>query len=90
MDQQCFSISAFDCDVSKGFVFDECGPVCPRDCTNYQTPANDMPEQCYRPCQPSCQCPADKVLHEGRCIRAKDCPPINRGDIPATGRRKRR
>ncbi|CAC5413568.1 unnamed protein product [Mytilus coruscus] len=79
-------LCALDCEEEKGFVFDECGPVCPRDCSNYQTPISDMPEQCYKPCKASCQCPADKVLHEGRCINPTKCPPNNRGDIPVNGR----
>ncbi|CAG2191701.1 unnamed protein product [Mytilus edulis] len=79
-------LCALDCEEEKGFVFDECGPVCPRDCSNYQTPISDMPEQCYKPCEASCQCPADKVLHEGRCINPTQCPPTNRGDIPVNGR----
>ncbi|GFN86189.1 kielin/chordin-like protein [Plakobranchus ocellatus] len=27
---------AFSCDASKGLVFDECGPVCPRTCESLQ------------------------------------------------------
>lgn len=80
------SFPAIDCDTDKGFVFDECGPVCPRDCTNFNTPISDMPEHCYKPCEASCQCPADKVLHEGQCIKPDECPLIYRGDIPVNGR----
>ncbi|XP_069129569.1 uncharacterized protein [Argopecten irradians] len=68
----------FDCDVSKGFVFDECGPVCARTCENFDQPSADISSKCYKPCVASCQCPANKVLHNGRCIDSTACPDISR------------
>lgn len=72
----------FGCDESLGFVFDECGPVCPRTCENYDTPIGDLKTKCFKPCIASCQCPADKVLLNGRCVAFDECPRIDRGDIP--------
>ena len=72
-----FLFSAFECDESRGFLFDECGPVCARTCDNYRTPLGDLSENCYKPCVAGCQCPADKVVHNGRCISKTDCPNKN-------------
>lgn len=68
--------SAFECDTSKGLMFDECGPVCPRTCESIQVVQANMTETCFKPCVASCQCTADKVLHGGRCISPQDCPYI--------------
>lgn len=71
-------ISAIGCDENKGFMFDECGPVCARTCENFNTPLGNLTSSCYKPCVASCQCPADKVLHAGECINPDRCPPIQR------------
>ena len=70
--------TAFNCDTEKGFVFDECGPVCDRTCENFQAPLGDLKGHCYKPCVASCQCPANKVLYNGRCVDSSECPDIVR------------
>ncbi|KAK3098630.1 hypothetical protein FSP39_021386 [Pinctada imbricata] len=75
----------FPCDTFKGFVFDECGPVCPRTCKNLYTPPENMEARCFKPCIASCQCPADKVLHNGECIPTSRCSTKQRGDITVNG-----
>ncbi|KFM81699.1 Kielin/chordin-like protein, partial [Stegodyphus mimosarum] len=62
------------CSEDEGLVFDECGPACPRTCENKNLPLDVLASQCFKPCVPGCQCSADKVLHNGRCIRPEFCP----------------
>ncbi|KAF8785303.1 Kielin/chordin-like protein like [Argiope bruennichi] len=62
------------CSGEEGLVFDECGPPCPRTCENRNLPIGIIASQCFKPCVPGCQCSADKVLHNGRCIRPEFCP----------------
>ncbi|GBM21432.1 Kielin/chordin-like protein [Araneus ventricosus] len=62
------------CSGQEGLVFDECGPPCPRTCENRNLPIGILASQCFKPCVPGCQCSADKVLHNGRCIRPEFCP----------------
>jgi len=57
-----------NCDAAKGFLFDECGPVCPKTCENYSRALGDIEDDCLKPCEPSCQCPAGLVQHNGKCI----------------------
>ncbi|KAL3884246.1 hypothetical protein ACJMK2_030464 [Sinanodonta woodiana] len=71
------SLCAFDCLEEKGFLFDECGPVCPRTCENRNNPLGNLTENCYKPCVASCQCPADKVLHDSQCISPDQCPDLD-------------
>ncbi|XP_039769314.1 kielin/chordin-like protein [Ornithorhynchus anatinus] len=70
------SLCAVGCPLDRGFVFDECGPPCPRTCFNQHVPLRELAAHCVRPCVPSCQCPAGLVEHEGHCILPKFCPPI--------------
>ncbi|XP_035826566.1 uncharacterized protein LOC101845560 [Aplysia californica] len=77
------NLCAFECDSSKGLVFDECGPVCPRTCEQAQAAGQlNVTETCFKPCVASCQCTADKVFHNGRCIAPADCPYIE--TVPST------
>ncbi|XP_071044189.1 kielin/chordin-like protein [Parasteatoda tepidariorum] len=62
------------CSEEEGLVFDECGPPCSRTCENINMPIELLASQCFKPCVPGCQCSADKVLHNGRCIRPERCP----------------
>lgn len=64
------------CPVDRGFVFDECGPPCPRTCFNRHIPLGELAAHCVRPCVPGCQCPAGLVEHEGHCISPEACPPV--------------
>nr|BAE32541.1 unnamed protein product [Mus musculus] len=64
------------CPVDRGFVFDECGPPCPRTCFNRHIPLGELAAHCVRPCVPGCQCPAGLVEHEGHCISPEVCPPV--------------
>ncbi|XP_070473753.1 kielin/chordin-like protein isoform X1 [Equus przewalskii] len=64
------------CPLDRGFVFDECGPPCPRTCFNQHVPLGELAAHCVRPCVPSCQCPAGLVEHEAHCISPEACPPV--------------
>ncbi|XP_063970830.1 kielin/chordin-like protein [Lytechinus pictus] len=68
------SLCAIDCPADRGFLFDECGPACPRTCANKDIPPEILHDQCLRPCVPGCNCPASKVLHNSRCISESECP----------------
>ncbi|XP_058385545.1 kielin/chordin-like protein isoform X2 [Diceros bicornis minor] len=64
------------CPLDRGFVFDECGPPCPRTCFNQHIPLGELAAHCVRPCVPGCRCPAGLVEHEAHCISPKACPPV--------------
>ncbi|XP_015424353.1 PREDICTED: kielin/chordin-like protein [Myotis davidii] len=64
------------CPLDRGFVFDECGPPCPRTCFNQHVPLGELSADCVRPCVPGCQCPAGLVEHEAHCIPPEACPPV--------------
>lgn len=71
------------CPLDRGFVFDECGPPCPRTCFNQHVPLGELAAHCVRPCVPGCQCPAGLVEHEAHCIAPEACPPVQlTGDQP--------
>ncbi|XP_034527641.1 kielin/chordin-like protein isoform X1 [Ailuropoda melanoleuca] len=71
------------CPLDRGFVFDECGPPCPRTCFNQHIPLGELAAHCVRPCVPGCQCPAGLVEHEAHCISPEACPPVQlTGDQP--------
>ncbi|XP_041583933.1 kielin/chordin-like protein isoform X1 [Vulpes lagopus] len=73
------------CPLDRGFVFDECGPPCPRTCFNQHIPLGELAAHCVRPCVPGCQCPAGLVEHEAHCISPEACPPVQlTGDRPPT------
>ena len=38
------------CPLDRGFVFDECGPPCPRTCFNQHVPLAELAAHCVRPC----------------------------------------
>lgn len=65
---------AMGCPLDRGFVFDECGPPCPRTCFNQHVPVGELAAHCVRPCVPGCQCPAGLVEHEAHCILPDACP----------------
>ncbi|XP_016068872.1 PREDICTED: kielin/chordin-like protein [Miniopterus natalensis] len=64
------------CPLDRGFVFDECGPPCPRTCFNQHVPLGELSAHCVRPCVPGCQCPAGLLEHEAHCIPPEACPPV--------------
>lgn len=64
------------CPTDRGFVFDECGPPCPRTCFNQHIPLGELAAHCVRPCVPGCRCPAGLLEHEGHCIPPEACPPV--------------
>ncbi|XP_066898323.1 kielin/chordin-like protein isoform X4 [Kogia breviceps] len=64
------------CLLDRGFVFDECGPPCPRTCFNQHVPLGELAAHCVRPCVPACRCPAGLVEHEAHCISPEACPPV--------------
>ncbi|XP_070576623.1 kielin/chordin-like protein [Ptychodera flava] len=74
------SLCAIQCPEERGLIFDECGPRCPRTCENKDVPLGVIEAQCFRPCVPGCQCRADKVLFDARCIDPDDCPEILYGN----------
>uniref|UniRef100_A0A8I5SZC6 Kielin cysteine rich BMP regulator n=1 Tax=Pongo abelii TaxID=9601 RepID=A0A8I5SZC6_PONAB len=75
------------CPLERGFVFDECGPPCPRTCFNQHIPLGELAAHCVRPCVPGCQCPAGLVEHEAHCIPPEACPQVLlTGDQPLSAR----
>ena len=66
--------TAINCPANRGFMFDECGPACPRTCANKDIPQGVLEEHCIRPCVPGCNCAANMVMHDGECILPRDCP----------------
>lgn len=78
-------LAVVGCPLDRGFVFDECGPPCPRTCFNQHIPLGELAAHCVRPCVPGCQCPAGLVEHEAHCISPEACPPVQlTGDRPPT------
>ncbi|KAI4897940.1 hypothetical protein NFI96_019845 [Prochilodus magdalenae] len=70
------SLCAVGCPVERGYVFDECGPPCPKTCFNKDVPLGVITAHCFKPCVPGCQCPAGLVEHEAHCIPPEKCPKI--------------
>lgn len=51
-----------------GMEYNTCGSACARTCKNMVYDCDDSR------CIDGCHCPADKVLHNGRCITRNTCP----------------
>ncbi|XP_054985230.1 kielin/chordin-like protein [Sorex araneus] len=79
------TLCAMGCPLDRGFLFDECGPPCPRTCFNRHVPLGELEAHCVRPCVPGCQCPAGLVEHEARCIPPEACPPVLVSEDPPPG-----
>uniref|UniRef100_A0A8C4SRN7 Kielin cysteine rich BMP regulator n=1 Tax=Erpetoichthys calabaricus TaxID=27687 RepID=A0A8C4SRN7_ERPCA len=75
------SLCAVGCPQDRGYVFDECGPPCPKTCFNKDVPLGVIEAHCFKPCIPGCQCPAGLVEHESHCILPESCPRIIYGNI---------
>ncbi|ROL23538.1 Kielin/chordin-like protein [Anabarilius grahami] len=52
------TLCAVGCPLDRGYVFDECGPPCPKTCFNKDVPLGVIEAHCFKPCVPGCQCPA--------------------------------
>ncbi|XP_066541573.1 kielin/chordin-like protein [Hoplias malabaricus] len=74
------ALCAVGCPVDRGYVFDECGPPCPKTCFNKDVPLGVIEAHCFKPCVPGCQCPAGLVEHEAHCIVPDKCPKIIYGN----------
>lgn len=81
------ALCAVGCPAERGFVFDECGPLCPVTCFNKDVPLGVIESHCFKPCVPGCQCPAGLVLHNNYCIHPDKCPRVIHD--PETGQRDR-
>ncbi|XP_056333779.1 kielin/chordin-like protein [Danio aesculapii] len=70
------TLCAVGCPLDRGYVFDECGPPCPKTCFNKDVPLGVIEAHCFKPCVPGCQCPAGLVEHNAHCITPEKCPKI--------------
>ncbi|XP_067391076.1 LOW QUALITY PROTEIN: kielin/chordin-like protein [Emydura macquarii macquarii] len=70
------TLCAVGCPQDRGYVFDDCGPPCPKTCFNKDAPLGDIESRCFKACVPGCQCPAGLVEHESRCIPPEACPRV--------------
>ncbi|XP_067915424.1 kielin/chordin-like protein isoform X4 [Heterodontus francisci] len=75
------TLCAVGCPSDRGYVFDECGPPCPKTCFNKDVPLGVIDAHCFKPCVPGCQCPAGLVEHESHCITPETCPKIIYGNL---------
>ncbi|KAL1257116.1 hypothetical protein QQF64_012661 [Cirrhinus molitorella] len=75
------TLCAVGCPLDRGYVFDECGPPCPKTCFNKDVPLGVIEAHCFKPCVPGCQCPAGLVEHNGHCIAPEKCPKIILGNL---------
>ncbi|XP_067836581.1 kielin/chordin-like protein, partial [Heptranchias perlo] len=75
------TLCAIGCPSDRGYVFDECGPPCPKTCFNKDVPLGVIDAHCFKPCVPGCQCPAGLVEHESHCIKSEACPKIIYGNL---------
>lgn len=73
--------TAVGCPTDRGYVFDECGPPCPKTCFNKDIPLGVIEAHCFKPCVPGCQCPAGLVEHNAHCITPEKCPKIIHGQV---------
>ncbi|XP_060698750.1 kielin/chordin-like protein isoform X3 [Hemiscyllium ocellatum] len=78
------TLCAVGCPSDRGYVFDECGPPCPKTCFNKDVPLGVIDAHCFKPCVPGCQCPAGLVEHESHCIAPETCPKIIQGNLGLT------
>ncbi|XP_048024025.1 kielin/chordin-like protein isoform X3 [Megalobrama amblycephala] len=86
------TLCAMGCPLDRGYVFDECGPPCPKTCFNKDVPLGVIEAHCFKPCVPGCQCPAGLVEHNSHCIVPEKCPKIIHGNLgdPQTEESKRK
>ncbi|KAI7802308.1 kielin/chordin-like protein isoform X1 [Triplophysa rosa] len=75
------TLCAVGCPTDRGYVFDECGPPCPKTCFNKDIPLGVIEAHCFKPCVPGCQCPAGLVEHNAHCITPEKCPKIIHGKV---------
>ncbi|XP_048024021.1 kielin/chordin-like protein isoform X2 [Megalobrama amblycephala] len=75
------TLCAMGCPLDRGYVFDECGPPCPKTCFNKDVPLGVIEAHCFKPCVPGCQCPAGLVEHNSHCIVPEKCPKIIHGNL---------
>ncbi|KAH1187441.1 hypothetical protein KIL84_020190 [Mauremys mutica] len=75
------TLCAVGCPQDRGYVFDECGPPCPKTCYNKDAPLGAIESRCFTPCVPGCQCPAGRVEHEAHCILPEACPRVVYGSL---------
>ncbi|KAF4101146.1 hypothetical protein G5714_017578 [Onychostoma macrolepis] len=71
------TLCAVGCPLDRGYVFDECGPPCPKTCFNKDVPLGVIEAHCFKPCVPGCQCPAGLVEHNAHCIARRNAPKLS-------------
>ncbi|RWS22447.1 scavenger receptor cysteine-rich protein-like protein [Leptotrombidium deliense] len=67
-----FNFSKEKCGENQ--VFDSCGTTCPTTCEN----KDEQDGICTDDCQVGCRCKDGYVLHGGKCILPKQCPPMKK------------
>uniref|UniRef100_A0A087Y443 SCO-spondin n=1 Tax=Poecilia formosa TaxID=48698 RepID=A0A087Y443_POEFO len=73
---------------SRGQVFSDCVSSCPPSCSSPHPPGPAAAVgQCREECVGGCECPPDRYLYQGLCLKREDCPCFHRRRIHQPGDR---
>ncbi|XP_014875306.1 SCO-spondin [Poecilia latipinna] len=73
---------------SRGQVFSDCVSSCPLSCSSPHPPGSAAAVgQCREECVGGCECPPDRYLYQGLCLKREDCPCFHRRRIHQPGDR---